>query len=84
MTGPFWKCDNCEEHRKSRFDFWPCPGCNKEVCEGCFDRFGHCKECSKGKTDEELRLAANATGNFDFSPLEQVANDSQASSIRND
>jgi hypothetical protein len=30
----------------------------------------HCKACAGDKTDEELRLAANATGNFDFEPFE--------------
>ena len=45
---------------------WSCPGCDKEVCERCFCRMGHCKACSEGRTDFELAVLANATGHFDF------------------
>ena len=60
-----WICETCEAKHKSRNNGWDCPGCSREVCESCFDRYAHCKPCSKGKTDEELRLAANTAG-FDF------------------
>jgi hypothetical protein len=48
----------------------PCPGCGKEICDNCGWSMAHCKDCSQGKTEEQLRLAANATGNVDFEPFE--------------
>lgn len=58
-----WKCDSCGRVIDEKYDKpWPCPGCGNEVCEYCFDSFAHCETCAAGKTDEELRLAANAAG----------------------
>jgi len=65
-----WICEGCHEPQKSRDHIWDCPGCDKEICEACFDRLGHCRTCAAGKSDEELRLDANATGRFDFEPDE--------------
>ena len=60
-----YECDGCHE-RDELLQPWSCPGCGNEVCEHCFDRFGHCGDCSEGKSDEELRFAANEAGmNFD-------------------
>lgn len=67
-----WICETCRAFNISRSDIWHCPGCNRECCEKCFDRYAHCKPCSAGKTDEELRLAANATNDFDFDPPEVI------------
>lgn len=55
-----WVCESCE--KPSAAKPWECPGCHEETCEGCFDRFAHCKRCADGKTDDELRTAANANG----------------------
>jgi hypothetical protein len=63
-----WVCERCGESRRVRDNIWDCPGCDKECCDDCFDRLGHCKECAEGKTDHELWLVANAKG-FDFEPL---------------
>lgn len=60
-----WKCDSCGEIDQNGRP-WNCPGCDEEVCENCFDSFAHCEMCAAVKTDEELRLAANAAGwNFE-------------------
>jgi hypothetical protein len=64
-----WKCEGCKGLSKSPQP-WNCPGCGKEICDNCGWAMAHCKACAGDKTDEELRLAANATGNFDFEPFE--------------
>ena len=64
-----WICETCRRDLPFRENVWDCPGCGQECCDRCFDRYAHCKACSAGKTDEELRLAANEKG-FDFEPLE--------------
>ena len=63
-----WICESCDGQHRTRCSMWTCPGCGLETCDHCFDRYGHCKPCAKGKPDEELRLAANATGDFDYEP----------------
>lgn len=68
MTYRAWICEACRSPQRFRENIWDCPGCGKEGCDDCFDRYGHCKACSTGKSDEQLRLAANATGDFDFEP----------------
>lgn len=60
MTFRAWICETCRRPQKFRANIWDCPGCGKEGCDDCFDRYAHCKACGVGKTDEELRLAANA------------------------
>jgi hypothetical protein len=70
MTYQAWICESCLAMHQTRASMWNCPSCEKEVCDTCFETYGHCKPCAKGKADEELRLAANATGAFDFEPLE--------------
>ncbi len=65
-----WICEGCNGMHTTRCSMWICPGCQKETCDDCFDRYAHCKACGNGKTDEELRLAANATNDFDFEPME--------------
>lgn len=55
-----WVCESCEKPSAAKPR--ECPGCHEETCEGCFDRFAHCKRCADGKTDDELRTAANANG----------------------
>ena len=67
MTYRAWICEHCGHGQRFRDNIWDCPGCGKEHCDDCFDRLGHCKACAAGKTDEELRLAANAKG-WDFEP----------------
>lgn len=62
MTYRAWVCESCSHGQKARLNVWNCPGCGKEICESCFDRYAHCKPCAAGKTDEELRQAANAKG----------------------
>lgn len=61
-----WICETCRSPQKFRENIWDCcPGCEKEDCDDCFDRYAHCKSCAVGKIDEELRLVANSKG-FDF------------------
>lgn len=67
MAHPAWICEGCEKPSPVRSDIWNCVECHEEICERCFDRLAHCKRCGIGKTDEELRLAANAAG-YDFEP----------------
>jgi len=66
MSVQRWLCESCLAAHKARCSMWICPGCGKETCDDCFDRYAHCKTCSAGKSDEELRLAANATNDFEF------------------
>ncbi len=65
-----WVCDSCDQANEKMP--WECPGCRNETCECCFGAFAHCKACSEGVTDEELRLAANKAG-YDFEADEKVA-----------
>ncbi len=67
MTFRAWICETCRRPHLFQAVIWNCPGCGKEVCDSCFDRLAHCKTCAAGKSDEELRLAANKKG-FDFEP----------------
>ena len=60
-----WMCSSCKQGNTTDSDIWDCPGCGEETCERCFDRYAYCRKCAKGKTDEELKRAANAYG-FDF------------------
>ena len=66
-----WICERCRAPHRFRSNIWDCPGCDKEGCDSCFELYAHCKECAVGKTDEDLRLAANAKG-FYFQPTEQT------------
>lgn len=72
MTYRAWICETCQRPQRIRDNVWDCPGCGKEICDCCGWRYGFCRPCCEGKTDEELRLAANATGNFDFPPVEDA------------
>lgn len=72
MTYRAWICESCGRHQKLRDNVWDCPGCGKECCDGCFDRYAHCKPCAAGKSAEAQRLAANAIG-YDFQPEPQEA-----------
>lgn len=63
-----WVCETCKYPSRVRDHVWECPGCGKDTCESCFDHLAHCKACSAGKTDEELRTVAHAHG-FDFGDL---------------
>ena len=65
MASRQWVCDSC--HEADEQIPWECSGCGNETCEHCFWLFAHCKKCSEGKTDEELRVAANEAG-FEFEP----------------
>ncbi len=65
-----WICISCRSPQRMLDNIWVCPGCQQEACDSCAWVYGHCKSCCKGKTREELRLAANATGMFDFDPSE--------------
>ena len=71
MTYRAWICETCKRGQRLRSEVWDCPGCGQECCESCFDLYAHCKACSAGKDEEELRLAANANG-YDFEPLEET------------
>lgn len=77
MAYQAWICESCESHWASYRRIEDCPGCGKDVCDSCGSKFGHCKPCSEGKTDEELRVAANAAG-FDFEPDDWSASPAQA------
>jgi hypothetical protein len=68
MTYQAWICANCARGQRFRSNVWDCPGCGREICDDCGWRYAHCRPCSEGKTDEQLRLAANADGQFDFEP----------------
>ncbi len=70
MASIQWVCDSCGESDEQMP--WDCPGCGNETCEHCFSAFAHCKKCSEGKSDEELRLRANKAG-FEFKPDESAA-----------
>lgn len=58
-----WQCDRCGLAVKETP--WDCPGCQRETCERCFASYAHCKTCSVGRSNEELRYRANAAG-WDF------------------
>lgn len=60
MTFRAWFCETCRRPQKFRDNIWDCPGCGQEGCDDCFDRYMFCHTCSAGKSDEELRVAANA------------------------
>lgn len=64
-----WICEGCNGPHRVQSGIWDCPGCGKECCDSCFSVYAHCKPCCEGKSDEEMRLAANAKGH-DFEPLE--------------
>lgn len=66
-----WICETCRAPQKFLENIWNCPGCGKEGCDDCFWTYAHCKPCAAGKSDEELRLAANAKG-FDFAMREET------------
>ena len=61
-----WQCDGCKGYLSQAWKPWNCPGCGKEICDSCGWMMGHCKACSAGKSERQLAIAANATGNFDF------------------
>jgi len=70
MTYRAWICESCGHGQRFRDNVWDCPGCGKEGCDDCFDRYMFCKPCGEGKTDEELRLAVNAfLGEERFEPI---------------
>jgi hypothetical protein len=54
-----WQCDTC----RGVSDNEPghSPGCGKETCDSCFDRYAHCKVCAADKSDEELRVETHCT-----------------------
>jgi len=58
-----WICEGCGKPDTARP--WNCPTCHKEVCEKCFDKYAHCKECSARLKDSEMISAGEAEG-FDF------------------
>jgi hypothetical protein len=59
-----WQCDSCGKVDSKQP--WNCPTCGKEVCEYCFERYAHCKECSqKALRTLDLIRRANAHG-WDF------------------
>ena len=60
-----WVCERCKSFHRSKANIWECPKCEKETCEDCFDRYGHCKVCCIGKSDAELISYANSQG-FEF------------------
>jgi hypothetical protein len=67
MAKQGWICEGCG-HCGCFSKPWNCPGCGKEACYYCFWIYAHCKNCCTGKTEEELRLAANKEGwNFQVS-----------------
>lgn len=70
MTHRAWICEGCGRGQVFRDNVWDCPGCGKEGCDSCFWMFGHCKPCSVGKTQEELRVAANAKWGDTFEPFD--------------
>ena len=60
-----WQCEGC--NRFSESEPWKCPGCKKEICDGCFDTYAHCKVCTKILTKEALISKANSEGwEFDW------------------
>lgn len=65
MTYRAWICETCGRGQKFRDNVWNCPGCGKEGCDDCFERYASCKACAEGKSDEELRQMANKNG-FSF------------------
>lgn len=74
MTYLAWICERCYRGNRIKADVWDCPGCGHECCENCFSRLAHCKNCVIDKTDEALRIAANAAG-WDFDPEPAVTVD---------
>lgn len=58
-----WKCQGCNQFVSTQP--WCCPTCRKEICDMCFDKYAHCKDCAGRFTDDQLIHAANAQG-FDF------------------
>lgn len=72
MARAGYQCEGCKGFTRIRSYIWDCPGCEKECCDSCAWRYGHCKSCSAGKTDEQLHLAANFKG-ADFDPPSEEA-----------
>lgn len=69
-----WRCDTCNELSVyPSWSPWGCVGCNKEICDNCTGNYLHCKDCDKGKTDEELMTAAEAVYMVEYDRLEDVA-----------
>ena len=54
-------CDNCGEAHPISTLIFPCYDCDKEICDSCMHGWATCKECAKGKSEEELeaRFKAN-------------------------
>jgi hypothetical protein len=61
-----WKCDGCKAFVGEHWQPRPCAGCKKEICDNCGWSFGHCNACAGQRTDRDLAIAANATGDYEF------------------
>lgn len=63
-----YSCDNCNTAYGYGWSYsiWDCPGCGQEVCEDCFDKLAHCKECAEGVAERVLIERANENG-YDLS-----------------
>jgi len=72
MAERVWQCETCRGTTKIRSFIMDCVGCKKEICDNCGYSFAHCNDCAAGKTREELRVAANATGDYDFEPFDMT------------
>ena len=68
--GEQWQCE-CGEINGSQP--WECPGCGKEVCEGCLWEFMHCRTCSEADPDKDkLRLAAEAKYQIEWDSVNEA------------
>ena len=68
--GATWECERCHEWDTDKP--WNCPVCGKETCEHCFDSYGVCRDCAKGKTPEQCKDLAEKNG-WDWSEDERAA-----------
>ena len=60
MAWRAWVCESCRSPQKFRDNVFECLGCGREICDDCGWAFQFCKPCANGRSDEELRVAANA------------------------
>lgn len=52
-------CDSCDKVQILRRWIFTCLYCEKEICEDCMHGYATCKECAKGKTEQELSAKFN-------------------------
>ena len=52
-----YQCETCKSVHDMGCSIFECLGCEKEICDSCFDDRGHCKACVKSKPLESIAKA---------------------------